>query len=1430
MSENVINELRHITRGNTPWNEKSKVYFASCEQDKKTYFSTICDLIFDQQDCAIFYTDDMEADYSEELLQTDMQKMQLFVFPITQKLLESNCRAVTTDLNFALDNNKPILPLMMEEGIDELFERKFGKLQYLRPNNNDNTSIRFEDKLRDYLQNVLIGPEERKRIQAAFDAYIFLSYRKKDRDYANRLMRLIHQNPICRAVAIWYDEYLVPGERFDESIEKAMDKSNLFALLVTPSLLQKNDKNADTENYVIAEEYPRAHKRSVEWIIPIEMKPLSLEEKEELKEKCEDLPDCIKGEDTEEFRLQFSEKLKNIALTENSDNPVHNFLIGLAYLAGIDMEVNYEYALKLIGGAAEAELPEAMEKLAGMYHDGIGVKRNLYECLKWMKKDADFIKKQDGANAETIVSKETALASCYKELEMYNEAISVYLDVLEMQKKLSGEDKECTFITLKSLADCYYESGNMKEALTTYEKLHALQQEKWGENNEDVLFSLEKIADCHYSLLDEKNAAIVYAKAHNGYKESMGEFNSNALRVFQKILKLDADYEEVMDEQEIGSIVSGMKNVLGLNRPVTPVILSMEQVAINFSEKRSASCDNDGDTDRIRYAIAMYYLNSGRSYYYSYALQQFNKLYDARRERYGEKHPLTLEIMDKIAFCLYKDKNYEEAYQKYDELIKLQEEVFGVSHPKALTSLLYRTDCAFCLYEESGEFTKNDILKIYREVFLKRKELYGNNHSSTLLAYEKTLCFEKKSYQAGQYLKLLKKCVKMYGLNNRYTLSVWEKYAELCLDTNFDRAMEEYGRLYVFQKEKFGENSRRALTSFERIADICFKRKNYQKAYGCYEKLYKYYLPKKQTQGAYSDTIDRLVSKMEVCYTEEQNEQYLQEAGSKTIRKKIRLADTFYESENSYEKALPLYTDVLSILVTDSEHLTGKKAILGETAEEQRAKSSFIYQIKIRIAVCNFKTSSYKHDRLEQSMEEFESIYAEMTETLGMDNPETLRPLETIAELLYAEENRYRYKECTICLFERIYELRKQIYGLDDPRTYSVLERCEGCLAIASHKDDLDHLIKLYSNLKTHFGENNDRVMGILKKTVYCFDSAYYLKFRIPDRDVSEEQLSVLESREGILSWTYIDLLLRKQMELLGSDHEEVTETISVMSDWLFVYGETDQAMEMKVVIDERLDKQGKYPDSSRQDEWEKIAVFYSEKGDVDRAVEFYKKILEYGTDSKFRIMEKIADVLGESTNFYRKWFIPDIYSKLALMSLDSTVENKSSFYLEKMRTFYENQMEDFSYSEDLINGLKLTACLYRKNAERYSEIAKELDEKSKKVSREKSGFWTKKCVWKYKTTDSGSEPDLDESLKEFQFTWDREKERHGEEHPYTIEVKAYIADCLFLQGKKDDAMEIYREIAAKTYRKPDPDRRNEEKRFHRLEMGPLSGAARYYL
>ena len=79
-----------------------------------------------------------------------------------------------------------------------------------------------------------------------------------------------------------------------------------------------------------------------------------------------------------------------MAIKESDASPEHNFFIGLAYLSGIDVEVNRDLAVKLITGAARDNLPEAMVKLLSMYSDGIGVSNNQDEVAYWSEKLATY--------------------------------------------------------------------------------------------------------------------------------------------------------------------------------------------------------------------------------------------------------------------------------------------------------------------------------------------------------------------------------------------------------------------------------------------------------------------------------------------------------------------------------------------------------------------------------------------------------------------------------------------------------------------------------------------------------------------------------------------------------------------------------------------------------------------------------------------------------------------------------------------------------------------------------------------------------------------------------------------------------------------------------------------------------------------------------
>lgn len=384
MEKCEMTEFKYFTREKSSPQGKPRVYYTAHPNDFKKYFDEICREILKRENCAVFYLEPEVEIVENEAYEFDLQQMKIMVIPVTGKLLTTKNRTLDFDMPFAIENNIPILPLMLEDGLDTLFSKKIGDLQYLQKNNSDPTVLSFDAKLTKFLDSVIVGDELAKKVRAAFDAYIFLSYRKKDRYLAQKLMKIIHENPFCRDIAIWYDEFLMPGEDFKDEIKDALEKSEFLTLTVTPNLINEN-------NYVLHTEYPLAKKMGKK-ILPVEM--LATDSKI-LFDLYKGIPEIVGNEDHEKLKECLISLLSNIATRENDNDSQHIFLMGLAYLNGIDVEIDHKRALELILASAKAGCEDAIMKLVAMYNHGDGIKHDGQKAIEWQKKLVANRKKLD---------------------------------------------------------------------------------------------------------------------------------------------------------------------------------------------------------------------------------------------------------------------------------------------------------------------------------------------------------------------------------------------------------------------------------------------------------------------------------------------------------------------------------------------------------------------------------------------------------------------------------------------------------------------------------------------------------------------------------------------------------------------------------------------------------------------------------------------------------------------------------------------------------------------------------------------------------------------------------------------------------------------------------------------------------------------------
>ncbi|MBO5768023.1 MAG: tetratricopeptide repeat protein, partial [Clostridia bacterium] len=440
----------------------------------------ISDEITKGRNCAVFYDADYDGDRGEKFY-FDLSQMNLFVMPITTRLLTKPNRALGEELAIAIAKKIPVLPLMQESGLEELYKEKFGDLQFLDKNSHELGAISYEEKLDKYLSSILLNDETIKRIREEFDAQIFLSYRKKDRIHANRLMRLIHKNDFCRDIAIWYDEFLTPGENFNDNIRKALDKSGLFVLAVTPNLV--NEKN-----YVMTVEYPEA-KKAGKTILPAE---LVKTDSVLLSQKYENIPDCVDSDDENALTEALLATAKKLVNDENDNSPEHNYLIGLAYLNGIDVEVDHARAREMIEFAANADYLEAIDKMIEMHTDGIGTERNYETAIQWHERKITLLQKRynETPNEDNANSLFWALIECGDihaislqpagAIKRYNDSMAVLGNSMAVLGKHTKDSISTLLLYMnhfsllsaasKRLGKTYYSLNNYNVAIKYFEK------------------------------------------------------------------------------------------------------------------------------------------------------------------------------------------------------------------------------------------------------------------------------------------------------------------------------------------------------------------------------------------------------------------------------------------------------------------------------------------------------------------------------------------------------------------------------------------------------------------------------------------------------------------------------------------------------------------------------------------------------------------------------------------------------------------------------------------------------------------------------------------------------------------------------------------------------------------------------------------------
>ena len=463
------------------------------------------------------HADIYQADYDEDV-EADLHGFDLVVFLLNAKLFEEKTERIRALFGACVAERINVIPVLSEKHLNTVYENVFGAKQYLLMYDDDPTALPFHDKLSSFLNESFAEKSAYEKVKTNFSAHIFLSYRKKDRELARKLMFAIHENPLFRNVAIWFDEYLTPGENWSDEISSAISGGDLVILMVTPNMVNE-------DNYVIRCEYPACREKNKP-CMAIEMAQVSFER---LCETFEGLNKLYSIKQPESF---FDDMRSCLKLEKRDLSELEKYYLGLAYLFGILTEKNIDYALNYIEDSANASCVDAMKRLSLIYKNGICGSVDGEKAMYWQERTTDYYKNSE--DRTRFLAEALDLDRCYYEFGQYGKMLNLYNNEIH---EIANDPELSTGLQARYLCRILYYNTLASHAV--FGRIHLESMTRLKERCSDLYLQTKDEEDLRTAF----TVCIMFYKSVSGHGEYRNAYSAFSNEVENSISSIHDDWE-----------------------------------------------------------------------------------------------------------------------------------------------------------------------------------------------------------------------------------------------------------------------------------------------------------------------------------------------------------------------------------------------------------------------------------------------------------------------------------------------------------------------------------------------------------------------------------------------------------------------------------------------------------------------------------------------------------------------------------------------------------------------------------------------------------------------------------------------------------------------------------------------------------------------
>jgi tetratricopeptide (TPR) repeat protein len=340
------------------------------------------------------------------------------------------------------------------------------------------------------------------------------------------------------------------------------------------------------------------------------------------------------------------------------------------------------------------------------------------------------------------------MGNTYRDLGLYSEAQRQLERVLDLRRRVLGEEQRDTLGTMNDLAGLYTLQGKYEQAEPLFTKVLGVSRRVLGEEHPDTLNTMNDAAELYQYQGKYEQAEPLFAKVLEVRRRALGKEHPDTLDSMNNMAGLYT-YQGKYDQAE----------------PLFVNLLDVERRVLGDAHPHTLNTMNN---------LAELYRSQGK---YTQAEPLSAKVLEEERQVLGEEHPETLISMSNLALLYAVQGKYAQAEPLSTKVVDVSRRVLGEEHPDTLTNM----NNLAVLYQNQGRYVPAE--QLFNKVMEMRRRVLGKEHPDTLLSIANLarLYQLRGKYEQAEplFARVLEVRRRVLGVEHPYTLNTTNDLAAL---------------------------------------------------------------------------------------------------------------------------------------------------------------------------------------------------------------------------------------------------------------------------------------------------------------------------------------------------------------------------------------------------------------------------------------------------------------------------------------------------------------------------------------------------------------------------------------------------------------------------------------------------------------------------